>query len=177
MRCRFVESYELARYDAEVLTADRNIAKWFDIAAQKAKSPKIVANWIISELLRLLGETGQNINECKITPDGLAELTNLITDGKISGKIAKTVFAEMFESGKSASAIVEASGLSQVSDAGAIAEVCKQAVEANAKQVAEYRAGNPKVLQFFVGQVMKLSKGRANPQLAVTELKKLLDEE
>ena len=177
MRCRFVENYELARYDAEVLTSDRNIAKWFDIAAKKAKSPKIVANWIISELLRLLGETGESINECKITPEGLAELTNLITDGKISGKIAKTVFAEMFESGKSAAAIVEASGLSQVSDAGAIAEVCKQAVEANAKQVAEYRAGNPKVLQFFVGQVMKLSKGRANPQLAVTELKKLLDQE
>lgn len=175
MRRRFVEAYAISEYDAQVMTGDRNLAAWFDEAAKSAKTPKLVANWISSELLRLLGEDKITINECKITPAQLAELTNLISSGAISGKIGKDVFAEMYETGKSPADIVKEKGLSQVSDAGAIAQFVRQAIAENAKQVAEYKAGNPKVLQYFVGQVMKLSKGKANPQLVVGELKKALD--
>ena len=123
----------------------------------------------------MLGEDKIAINECKIAPVQLAELTNLISSGAISGKIGKDVFAEMYATGKAPQDIVKEKGLSQVSDTGAIAEFVQQAVAANAKQVEEYKAGNPKVLQYFVGQVMKLSKGKANPQLVVSELKKILD--
>ncbi|MBO5899538.1 MAG: Asp-tRNA(Asn)/Glu-tRNA(Gln) amidotransferase GatCAB subunit B, partial [Lentisphaeria bacterium] len=175
MRKRFVEQYAVSEYDAQVMTSDRTLAAWFDEAAKSAKTPKLVANWISSELLRLLGEDKISINECKITPAALAGLTNLISSGAISGKIGKDVFSEMYETGNSAEEIVKAKGLSQVSDTGAIAEFVRQAIAANAKQVEEYKAGNPKVLQYFVGQVMKLSKGKANPQLVVSELKKALD--
>ena len=175
MRSRFVETYAISEYDAQVMTSDRVLAAWFDEAAKSAKTPKLVANWISSELLRLLGEDKIAINECKIAPAQLAELTNLISSGAISGKIGKDVFAEMYATGKAPADIVKEKGLSQVSDAGAIAEFVQQAIAANAKQVEEYKAGNPKVLQYFVGQVMKLSKGKANPQLVVGELKKALD--
>ena len=176
MRSRFVESYGVSEYDAQVMTSDRTLAAWFDAAAKCAKTPKLVANWISSELLRLLGEDKISIDECRIAPEQLAALTDLISSGAISGKIGKDVFAEMYASGKNPADIVKEKGLSQVSDSGAIAEFVKAAIEANAKQVGEYKAGNPKVLQYFVGQVMKLSKGKANPQLVVTELKKALDD-
>jgi len=175
MRERFIADYGLTAYDAEVLTADRTVAAWFDKAAKLAKTPKLVANWIGSELLRLLGDSKISIDECKITPETLAELTDLIDSGAISGKIGKEVFAEMFESGASPKKIVESKGLSQVSDSGAIAQVVAQAIAANPKQLAEFKAGNAKLLQYFVGQVMKLSKGRANPQLVVAELQKQLN--
>ena len=175
MRARFVASYGVSEYDAQVMTSDRALAAWFDASAKCAKTPKLVANWISSELLRLLGEDKIAITECRITPEQLAALTDLISSGAISGKIGKDVFAEMYETGKNPADIVKEKGLSQVSDSGAIAEFVKAAIEANAKQVAEYKGGNPKVLQYFVGQVMKLSKGKANPQLVVTELKKALD--
>ena len=175
MRNRFVTDYAISEYDAQVMTSDRTLAAWFDEAAKFAKTPKLVANWISSELLRLIGEDKIAINECKIAPAQLAELTNLISSGAISGKIGKDVFAEMYATGKDPQSIVQEKGLSQVSDTGAIAEFVQQAVAANTKQVEEYKAGNPKVLQYFVGQVMKLSKGKANPQLVVNELKKVLD--
>ncbi len=175
MRERFIADYGLTAYDAEILTADRTVAAWFDKAAKLAKTPKLVANWIGSELLRLLGENKISIDECRITPESLAELTDLIDSGAISGKIGKEVFAEMFESGASPKKIVESKGLSQVSDSGAISQVVAQAIAANPKQLAEFKAGNAKLLQYFVGQVMKLSKGRANPQLVVAELQKQLN--
>ncbi len=174
-RARFVSECGLTEYDAEVLTADRAVAAYFEEAANSAKSPKLLANWIISELLRILGESKTAIGESKITPQSLAELVNLIEDKTISGKIAKEVFPVMFETGEAPSAIVKAKGLVQVSDTGAIAAVVTQAIAANPAQVEQYRGGNAKVLQFFVGQVMKLSKGKANPQLVVEELKKQLD--
>ena len=174
MRTRFQEQYGITAYDATVLTADKELAAWFDAAAKIAKTPKLVANWISSELLRLLGEDKISINDCKITPQALAELTDVISSGAINGKIGKEVFAEMYASGKAPKAIIEEKGLVQVSDTGAIAAIVAEAIEKNPKQVEEYRAGNERVLQYMVGQVMKLSKGKANPQMAVAELKKQL---
>ena len=174
MRERFLRDYGLTEYDAGVMTQSSALASWFDRAAKASKSPKLVANWIGSELLRMLGETKCPIDECRITPENLAELVDLIEQKTINGKIAKEVFPEMFETGKKASEIVKEKGLVQVSDSGAIAEVVSQAIAANPAQVEQYRSGNAKVLQFLVGQVMKLSKGKANPQLVVAELKKQL---
>ena len=174
MRTRFQEQYGITAYDAGVLTADKELAAWFDAAAKLARTPKLVANWISSELLRLLGEDKISINDCKITPQSLAELTDVISSGAINGKIGKEVFAEMYASGKAPKAIIEEKGLVQVSDSGAIASIVAEAIEKNPKQVEEYRAGNERVLQYMVGQVMKLSKGKANPQMAIAELKKQL---
>ena len=174
MRKRFQEQYGITAYDATVLTSDKELAAWFDAAARLAKTPKLVANWISSELLRLLGEDKISINECKITPAALAELTDVISSGAINGKIGKEVFAEMYASGKTPKVIIEEKGLVQVSDTGAIAAIVAEAIEKNPKQVDEYRAGNERVLQYMVGQVMKLSKGKANPQMAIAELKKQL---
>ncbi len=173
-RTRFVESFGLTAYDAEVLTLDRAVAAYFDEAARQSRAPKLVANWIISELLRLLSEEKVAINACRIAPKSLAELVDLIENRTINGKIAKEVFAEMFATGESPAAIVKAKGLVQVSDAGAIAAVVAEAIKANPAQVEQYRAGNEKVLQFFVGQAMKLSRGKANPQLVIAELRKQL---
>ena len=173
-RARFVNDYGLTAYDAEVLTGDRKLASYFDAAAKDAKNPKAAANWIISGLLSLTGSAKVAIDECPVTPAMLAELVNEVESGKINGKTAKDLLPEMFESGKSAGKLIEEKGLTQVSDSGAIAGIVTQALEANPKQVGEFKAGNERVLQYLVGQVMKLSKGRANPGLVIAELKKQL---
>ena len=174
MRERFCRDYQLTPYDAGVLVSDREVALWFDRAAKKAKNPKLAANWIISELLRELSNAKITIDACLIKPEDLAALTDLISDGAISGKQAKEVFAEMFASGEAPGKIVEAKGMKQVSDTGAISEFVAAAIAANPKPVEEFKAGNGKALQFLVGQVMKASRGKANPQLVVAELKKQL---
>ena len=161
MRERFVEQYALTPYDAEVLTQDKEIASYFETAAKYVKTPKTLANWIISELLRELDSSG--LASCKVNAENLGGLIALIESGTINGKIAKEVFAEMLESGESAKAIVDAKGLAQVSDTGAIA-----------KQVQQYLDGNEKVLMYLVGQVMKLSKGKANPPMVIQLLKEQL---
>ena len=150
------------------------LAAYFDRAARAAKNPKAADNWIITELLRLLGEEKTALAECKVKPEQLARLTDLVGSGAINGKTAKEVFAEIFATGKDPEAIIKAKGLSQVSDAGAIGEVVAQALAANPKQVAEYKAGNEKVIQYLMGQVMRLSRGRANPQVVMAELRKQL---
>ena len=175
VRERFIRNYGLTDYDAGVMTQDRALAFWFDRAAKASASPKLVANWIGSELLRMLAEAKRPIDECRIAPEDLAELVDLIEKKTINGKIAKDVLPEMFATGKKPAEIVKAKGLVQVSDTGAIAAVVAEAVAANPAQVRQYKAGETKVLQFFVGQVMKLSKGKANPQLVIAELKKQLD--
>ena len=171
---RFIEEYALPEYDAEVLTQEKDIAEFFDEAAKLAKSPKITANWIISELLRELSDASVSITDCKITPANLAEMVNLIDKGTISGKIAKKVFEEMFKSGDAPAKIVEEKGLVQVTDSSEIEKFVDQAIADNPDQVQQYRDGNPKVLQYFVGQVMKLSRGKANPQMVVQLLKEKL---
>ena len=174
-RARLVEQYQLTPYDAEVLTQDQKLAAWFERAAAPVANPKTVANWIISELLRLTGDAGIGVEECKIRPEQLGALIVLIEKGTINGKIAKDVFAEMFESGADPDAIVKEKGLAQVSDTGAIAALVDEAIAANPAQVEQYKAGNAKVLQFFVGQVMKASRGKANPPMVVELLKEKLN--
>jgi aspartyl-tRNA(Asn)/glutamyl-tRNA(Gln) amidotransferase subunit B len=165
-RARFVEQYGVTSYDAGVLASDLELARYFEAAAANAKRPKNVANWILNELQNALTTSGRAISECPIPPSSLDELVNLIDSGKISSKQGKEVFAEMFGSGKSAAAVVQEKGIEQLSDSTAIEALCEQVIAANPKPVADYRAGNAASLNFLKGQVMKLSRGKANPQLA-----------
>jgi aspartyl-tRNA(Asn)/glutamyl-tRNA(Gln) amidotransferase subunit B len=164
-RARFVEQYQVSLYDGGVLANDLDLARYFEMAAKGAKKPKNVANWILNDLQNALNNAGKTINDCPIPPEALDELINLIDTGKISGKQAKEVFAEMFASGKSAGFIIKEKGIEQLSDANAIEAICDQVIATNAKPVADFKAGNVASLNFLKGQVMKLSKGRANPQL------------
>lgn len=170
-RDRFAADYGLTPYDADVLVQDQDVANYFDAGAKLSKTPKLLANWIISELLRELSDANTPITECLVKPESLAALVELINNNTINGKIAKTVFAEMFKTGAEPAQIVKDKGLVQVTDSSAIDGFVLQAIEANPGQVAEFKAGKMQVLQFLVGQVMKLSKGKANPQMVVNLLK------
>jgi aspartyl-tRNA(Asn)/glutamyl-tRNA(Gln) amidotransferase subunit B len=165
-RARFIDQYEVSAYDAGVLTNDLQLAHYFEMAAKGARKPKNVANWILNDLQSALTSSSRTISDCPIPPEALDELVNLIDSGKISGKQGKEVFAEMFASGKSASAIVQEKGVEQLSDSGAIEALCDEVIAANPKPAADFRAGNAASLNFLKGQVMKISKGKANPQLA-----------
>jgi len=165
-RARFVKQYEVTSYDAGVLSDDLDLARYFETAAKGAKKPKNVANWILNALQRALSSANKTIGDCPIPPEALDELVNLIDSGKISGKQGKEVFAEMFASGKGAAAIVKEKGIEQLSDASAIEKFCDEVIAANPKPAADFKAGNAASLNFLKGQVMKLSKGKANPQLA-----------
>jgi aspartyl-tRNA(Asn)/glutamyl-tRNA(Gln) amidotransferase subunit B len=165
-RARFLEQYEVSPYDAGVLANDLELARYFETAAKGARKPKNVANWILNDLQSALGAADRTISDCPIPPEALDELVNLIDSGKISGKQGKEVFAEMFASGKSAAAIVQEKGITQLSDVGAIEALCDQVIAAHPKPAADFRSGNAASLNFLKGQVMKLSKGKANPVLA-----------
>jgi len=164
-RARFVQQYQVSPYDAGVLANDLELARYFETAAKGAKKPKNIANWILNDLQNALSTAGKSISDCPIPPEALDQLVNLIDSGKISGKQGKEVFAEMFASGKSAAAIVKEKGIEQLSDLSAIEKLCDEVIAANLKPVADFRAGNMASLNFLKGQVMKLSKGKANPQL------------
>jgi aspartyl-tRNA(Asn)/glutamyl-tRNA(Gln) amidotransferase subunit B len=164
-RARFVDEYQVSPYDAGVLANDLELARYFEAAAKGARRPKTVANWILNDLQNALGAAGKTIHDCPIPPDALAELVNLIDSGKISGKQGKEVFAEMFASGKTAATIVKEKGIEQLSDVSAIEALCGEVIAANPKPVADFKAGNVASLNFLKGQVIKLSKGKANPQL------------
>jgi aspartyl-tRNA(Asn)/glutamyl-tRNA(Gln) amidotransferase subunit B len=171
-RARFVADYGLSAEDAEVLVAERATAEFFEAVA-KGRDPKTAANWVIGDLFGALNKKGLGIDESPVGAPALAGLIDLIADGTISGRIAKDVFAEMVETGGDPGAIVEAKGLRQVTDTGAIEAAVDAALAANPAQVAQY-ATNPKVLGFFVGQVMKATQGKANPALVNELLKKKL---
>jgi aspartyl-tRNA(Asn)/glutamyl-tRNA(Gln) amidotransferase subunit B len=164
-RARFVEQYQVSPYDAAVLTSDLELARYFEAAAKGAKKSKNIANWILNDLQNALSAAGKGVNECPIQPQALDELVNLIDNGKISGKQGKEVFAEMFATGRSATAIVKEKGIEQLSDVSAIETLCDEVIAANPKPVADFRAGNVASLNFLKGQVIKLSKGKANPQI------------
>jgi len=165
-RARFVEQYQVSAYDAGVLANDLDVARYFEAAAKGAKKPKNVANWILNDLQNALSSGGKTINDCPISPKALDELINLIDSGQISGKQGKDVFAEMFATGKGAATIVKQKGIEQLSDASVIEALCDQVIASNPKPAADFKAGNLASLNFLKGQVMKLSKGTANPQLA-----------
>jgi aspartyl-tRNA(Asn)/glutamyl-tRNA(Gln) amidotransferase subunit B len=169
MRKRFVESYGLREYDAQVLTATRAIAEYFEQAAKTADDPRMAANWVTGDLLGALN--GRDITESPVSPDQLGELVAFIAKGEISGKMAKDIFAKMFETGESAAAIIDREGLRQISDTGALEKIVDEVIAASPKQLEQFKAGKTGVFGYFVGQVMKLSKGQANPA-AVNELLK-----
>lgn len=176
-RKRFVESYGVTEYDAHVLTIERDVSEWFDEAAKTCKAPKLLANWVISELLREVKELEGGLAAVKIQPKQLADLVNLIEGGTISGKIAKQVFAEMFESGSDPEKIVKEKGLVQVTDTAAIEALVREVVAANQAQFEQFKTGNaPKMKGFFVGQVMRKSGGKANPGIVNQILDKLAAE-
>lgn len=166
---RFVGDFDLNRTEAEVLAADRAMADYYDATVAKHGNGKLCANWVMGEVQRRLNEDGIAIGDSPVTPEGLAALLARLDDSTISGKIAKTVFEEMWRTGKAADAIIEEKGLKQVTDTGAIEQIVDEVLAANADQVEEYRGGKEKVLGFLVGQVMKASRGKANPAL-VNEL-------
>lgn len=160
---RFMKNYGLSAYDASVLIAERSRADYFEAAA-KGRDAKLVANWLMNELLAVLNKDGnKTISESPISADHLGKLVELISDNTISGKIAKDVFAEMFTSGKDPATIVDEKGLKQVTDTGAIEKVINEVLAANPDKVAEFRSGKDKLFGFFVGQVMKVSGGKLNP--------------
>jgi len=174
-RARFVREYQVTPYDAHVLTSERALADFFEAAARASKNAKAVANWVQTELLRGLGERGLPVTACPFPPEHLAELVGLIDEGAISGKIAKDVFAEMMSTGRAPKRIVEAKGLRQVSDAGEIERLAEQVIRENPAAVEQFRAGKEKALQFLMGRIMRLTRGQANPRLAMATLRRLLE--
>jgi aspartyl-tRNA(Asn)/glutamyl-tRNA(Gln) amidotransferase subunit B len=168
-RERFLSDYGLPAYDAGVLTSSKDLANYFETVLKHFCQPKMVSNWIMSELMRELKRDERDITECPVPPESLAELLQLLDAAVISGKIAKTVFEEMYATGQGARTIVDARGLVQVTDHGAIEAIVDDVIRENPAEVESFRAGKEKVFGFLVGQVMKKSKGKANPQL-VNEL-------
>ncbi|MFD7525356.1 Asp-tRNA(Asn)/Glu-tRNA(Gln) amidotransferase subunit GatB [Paenibacillus chitinolyticus] len=164
-KARYVSEYGLPSYDAEVITASMKMADFFEESLKYTSDAKAVSNWIMGDLLGYLNAGGLDFDEIRITGQGLGEMIGLIEKGTISNKIAKTVFKEMIESGKAPQQIVEEKGLVQISDEGAIKSVVEQVVAGNPQSVADYKAGKEKAVGFLVGQVMKETKGKANPGL------------
>jgi aspartyl-tRNA(Asn)/glutamyl-tRNA(Gln) amidotransferase subunit B len=173
-RERFVTQYEVSAYDAAVLADDKALADYFEAAAKDSPKPKSVANWIINDLLSALSAASLDLSECLIKAAYIGELTALIEGGSISGRQGKEVFAEMMASGKQPAVIVEEKGLKQVSDTGALEAFCDEVITANPNSVADYKSGKEAALNFLKGQVMKLSKGKANPAVVGEILAKKL---
>jgi aspartyl-tRNA(Asn)/glutamyl-tRNA(Gln) amidotransferase subunit B len=163
---RFIREYGLPDGDAEIFRDNLPLAAFFERAVQGASQPKAIANWVINNLQARLSESGIAVDEVRIQPAQVRELVGLVEAGAISSKIAQDVFAEMFTTGDAPKAIVERNGWSQVSDVGALEALCDQAIAANPGPAADFRAGKAAALNALKGQVMKLSKGKANPALA-----------
>jgi aspartyl-tRNA(Asn)/glutamyl-tRNA(Gln) amidotransferase subunit B len=163
VRDRFFSTYKLEPDTCDVLSEEKLVADYFDRAVEAHNSPQLLANWLTTELFGRLNKDGVKMTNCPISPENLGELVKLIDENVISGKIAKTVFDEMFTTGADPKSIVENKGLKQISDVSQIEKVIDQILEANADQVAAYRSGKDKLFGFFVGQVMKETQGKANP--------------
>ena len=171
---RFQEYYKLDLYNAEILTLERETANYYDQAVSAHNNPSAIANWITTELFGRLNRENSSIERSPISPENLARLVELIDTDIISGKIAKTVFEEMFTTSSDPDQIIQKKGLKQISDRAVIENVVKKIVEANPGQAASYREGKTKMFGFFVGQIMKETEGRANPQMVNDLLEKLL---
>jgi aspartyl-tRNA(Asn)/glutamyl-tRNA(Gln) amidotransferase subunit B len=173
-RERFVRQYGLPEYDAGVLVADKELGDYFEAAARGTENPKAVSNWVMTEMLRLLSAREMTINEAKATPESIAQLVRLTEERAINSTTAKEVFAILFEQGGDPRAIVQERGWGQVSDESEIERLVNEAMAANPKTVQDYRSGKAAAAKFLVGQVMRMSKGKANPQLAGRVLEKRL---
>ncbi|MCL5040088.1 MAG: Asp-tRNA(Asn)/Glu-tRNA(Gln) amidotransferase subunit GatB [Firmicutes bacterium] len=163
-KARLIEVYRLPEYDAEVLTSSKALGDFFDATVASYPEAKTVSNWMMGELMKYLNARNLEIGEIPLTPGLLADLLRLIDQGTISGKIAKTIFEEMCSTGQPPEKIVQEKGLVQISDEGAIARVVEEVIAGNQQSVADYRAGKEKALTFLVGQVMKVTRGKANPE-------------
>jgi aspartyl-tRNA(Asn)/glutamyl-tRNA(Gln) amidotransferase subunit B len=173
---RFVNEYGIAAYDAGVLTATRALADYFEAVVRAGAPAKAAASWISVELLRRLKDAGKEIADCPVEPAALAELLAIVERGEITAASGKKVFATMFDSGKKAADIIAAEGMSQISDSGAIEAIARAVVAKSPDNVAKYRSGSEGVFKFFVGQVMRETRGQANPQIVNEILKRVLAE-
>lgn len=176
---RFVDQYEIPSYDAGVLIADKEIADFYEETIKKLEDKssannKLVSNWVMTEVMRLIQDRDTTVTDLKVSPEHIAEIVDLISSGAISNKIAKDIFSEV-ELGKSPKSIVEERGLEQVSDTSLIDDLVKEVISANPDSVEKFKSGNAKVKGFFVGQIMKKSKGKANPQLVSDIVDKYLN--
>ncbi len=168
-RTRYIEELKLAPEAAAFLSEERTMAEWFENTVEKGANPKAVANWIMGELTRRLNDDGKTIEESLITSELLFGLLKLVDDETISGKIAKTVFEEMYSTGKEAAAVVKEKGLTQITDSGEIETAVQEVLDKNPDEVERFKGGEKKLMSFFVGQVMKATRGKANPK-AVNEM-------
>ena len=173
-RNRFVADYAISPYDAGVLTSSQDLANYFEAVAKAGAPGKAAANWMQTELLRRLNDSGKEITASPVAPKSLAELIQLVEGGKITGAVAKKVFAKMFEDGRGAAQIVEAEGLGAQVSSDSLEQIAREVIEKNPDNVAKYKSGNEGVFKFFVGQVIKATRGQANPQAVNELLKKLL---
>ncbi len=173
-KSRFIAQYDLPAYDASVLTTDRSLADYYEACAKLFPQPKTVSNWVMGELLRLLKTDNRDIQDCPVSAKSLANLLELIQQGVISAKIAKEVFEEMYTTGQAAAAIVERKGLKQISGEDAVIQMIDQVLAENPKHVADYKSGKDKLFGYLMGQVMKRSGGKVNPQLAEKLLRQRL---
>ncbi len=169
---RLINDYDLPKYDAEIITSSKDLADYFDHCLDHFRDAKKISNWIMGELLRLLNVNDKEVADCPVAPKELGELLHLIEKGTISGKVAKQVFEEMFASGKNAKQIVKEKGLEQISDTGELEKIIEEIIAANPDPVSDYKSGKGQAIGFLVGQVMKASKGKANPQM----VKKMLSD-
>ena len=170
-QARLIKDYGLSKYDAEIITATLAMAKYYDELIEYKAEPKVAANWLMGEVSKHINAAGLDMKACPVSAKNLAEMLALIDKGTISGKIAKTVFEEMWSSGKDAQTVVKEQGLVQISDEGAIIEIVDTVLAANPQSVADYKAGKEKAIGFLVGQIMRQTKGRANPDVVNRLLK------
>ena len=174
-KARFIEQYGLPAYDASVITASKILSNFYEECVKYYHDPKIVSNWVMVEMMSVLNETGQDIKDLKFSPKQLSDMLSMIDKGTISGKIAKDVFRDMFETGKSPEDIVKEKGLVQISDESELKSIAQKVIDNNPKSVQDYKNGKQKALGFLVGQIMKETRGKANPQMVNTILSRLLD--
>ncbi|MEI8282084.1 MAG: Asp-tRNA(Asn)/Glu-tRNA(Gln) amidotransferase GatCAB subunit B, partial [Armatimonadota bacterium] len=171
---RYQKEFGLNDYDANLLTSDVEWARWFEEAIQKGGEPKAICNWMNSEFAKLINEEGILARQSKITPEHLVQLTNLIADGTISGKIAKKVFTDAYQTGKMPADLVKESGSTQITDDSAVRPIIEAVLAANPDVVEKYKAGQQSVRGFLVGQIMRESQGRADPAVVNKLLEELL---
>jgi aspartyl-tRNA(Asn)/glutamyl-tRNA(Gln) amidotransferase subunit B len=174
-RARFIEVYGLREYDAQVLTSTRAMAEYYEVVAEVSKDPKMAANWVMGDLAGLLKELNKEIAESPVPARYLGELVGMIVKGELNGKMAKEVLPKIVESGDAPSVIVEREGLKQISDSGALEKIVDDVIAANPKQVEQFKSGKTTVIGFLVGQVMKASRGQANPATVNQILKSRLE--
>lgn len=172
---RYMEDYGLPAYDAGVITSSKALSDFYERCISHYHDPKTVSNWVMVELMGILNETGKDVEDIKIKPEQLAGMLSMIDKGTISGKIAKEVFREMFETGKNPEAIVKEKGLVQISDQSELEKIARKVIDENPKSVQDYKNGKEKALGFLVGQIMKETRGKANPQMVNNILKRMLE--